>query len=795
MIQTAAWYAALLLLGVITFPMTAGLFAPFKGRGWLFARVLGVLLAGSFLWLLNCLKVVPFTRPYAVAAAGLLLAVNVIIFVRSRRARADVKTPAADPARGPRSSHNPAARAESPSVRLILLEELLFLAIFILAIYLIGFRPEAHGTEKPMDYAFLTAMLRGTSMPFADPWYGGEPINYYYGGQYLTAYLIRLSGVTAGYGYNLMRATITALSFVLPFSLVREAAAHYLARAERAGITKWAAGPANAGNSQEDGSASGSAQSDRRTGRKTSRPLRRASHLAAAAGIFGGLAVAFCGNGHYLIYGLILVAKEKLMPGSVTPLPDYPDRPYFYWFPDSTRYIGYYPDAPDKTIHEFPAYSSVLGDLHAHYINLIFVLLILAVLYVWLIRLEDKKLVSDPDLGGLLKEALWDPALILAGFMTGIFRWTNYWDFPIYAVVAGAVVLFGLWRKYRLDPVRLFVNLLLKAALMAVFSFLAALPFTATFDMIASEVHAVTSRTPLYQLVILWGIPASAVLVLFFMIMRTFRKEDLYPEEETEEEIRRPKGFMRLLATIAPEDLFMLIIGVSALGLVLLPELVYVRDIYEGEHYRANTMFKLTYQAFIMLGLAMGYVVARARANRAVLYRIYGWLLAGLLLILSTYSVKAAEDWFAPLKAEHKAPDAALYLETYYPTDAGAVHWLNAHIDGQPVVLEAPGDSYSDYGRISVGTGLPTVLGWYVHEWLWRGSTAPLDERLTDIETVYTSDDEAAVRAVIEKYGISYIYIGELEREKYGFVNDALLQSIGEVAYSDGETTYIMRVG
>ena len=60
---------------------------------------------------------------------------------------------------------------------------------------------------------------------------------------------------------------------------------------------------------------------------------------------------------------------------------------------------------------------------------------------------------------------------------------------------------------------------------------------------------------------------------------------------------------------------------------------------------------------------------------------------------------------------------------------------------------------------------------------------------------MYTSDDEAAVRAVIEKYGISYIYIGELEREKYGFVNDALLQSIGEVAYSDGETTYIMRVG
>ena len=47
-------------------------------------------------------------------------------------------------------------------------------------------------------------------------------------------------------------------------------------------------------------------------------------------------------------------------------------------------------------------------------------------------------------------------------------------------------------------------------------------------------------------------------------------------------------------------------------------------------------------------------------------------------------------------------------------------------IEGQPVVLEANGDSYSDYERVSAMTGLPTVLGWYVHEWLWRGDPADL---------------------------------------------------------------------
>ena len=109
------------------------------------------------------------------------------------------------------------------------------------------------------------------------------------------------------------------------------------------------------------------------------------------------------------------------------------------------------------------------------------------------------------------------------------------------------------------------------------------------------------------------------------------------------------------------------------------------------------------------------------------------------------------------------------------------------------MVLEAPGDSYTDYQRVSVATGLPTVLGWYVHEWLWRNDTDSLNVRAADCQTIYTSQDEETVRQLIDKYNISYIYIGQLERQKYPDLNDSLLQSLGQVAYSDGETTYIMR--
>lgn len=54
-----------------------------------------------------------------------------------------------------------------------------------------------------------------------------------------------------------------------------------------------------------------------------------------------------------------------------------------------------------------------------------------------------------------------------------------------------------------------------------------------------------------------------------------------------------------------------MIMGLCAIGLVLIPELVYVRDIYENGNARANTMFKLTYQAYIMFGMTMAYVIFR----------------------------------------------------------------------------------------------------------------------------------------------------------------------------------------
>ena len=83
-------------------------------------------------------------------------------------------------------------------------------------------------------------------------------------------------------------------------------------------------------------------------------------------------------------------------------------------------------------------------------------------------------------------------------------------------------------------------------------------------------------------------------------------------------------------------------------------------------------------------------------------------------------------------------------------------------------------------------TGLPTVLGWYVHEWLWRNDVADLNARAADVETIYTSDDAEEIRKLLDKYEVSYIFVGSCEREKYGQeLNNEMLRSLGTAVFED----------
>ena len=623
---------------------------------------------------------------------------------------------------------------------LVYAEELLFFAAFLLWTYLAGFHPAAYGTEKFMDYGFMEAMMRSKTLPATDLWYSQGKINYYYGGQYFAVFLTKLSGSKVEMTYNLMRTFVAGLAFAMPFSLV------YQMVTDRLGKKK--------------------------TGWK--------KVLPPVTGILAGIAVSIAGNMHYVVYGQIIPFIQKLKGEEVSR----------YWFPDATRYIGFNPDVEDKTIHEFPCYSFVLGDLHAHVVDIMFVLLLLGLLYAWMKKVRTTDLLRENmSRKQFWKKQLLMPQLLAAGALLGMFHWTNYWDFVIYFVVTCGAALFMniIGQKGRIRWV-LGVTAA-QAAEILLLATVIILPFTLQFDtsnMVQGIAIAKNHSLP-HQLLVLWGLPGILTILFVFSLLA----EKLRRKEK--------KSLYHLLVSISLPDLFAVLMGLCAIGLVLIPELVYVRDIYENGNARANTMFKLTYQAYIMFGMTMIYAIFRLLViGKNKILKVPAVI--GLFFFVWTcgYFGNSVDSWFGEVwkPSQYKGLNATAFLETDFPEDVDGIRWLKENISDAPVVLEANGDSYSEYERVSAMTGLPTIMGWYVHEWLWRGNLEDLNAKIDEIREIYTSTDENRVKELLEEYDVSYVFVGSCERNKYGAdLNNDLLKSLGEVVFQDSEyPTYIVKI-
>ena len=108
-------------------------------------------------------------------------------------------------------------------------------------------------------------------------------------------------------------------------------------------------------------------------------------------------------------------------------------------------------------------------------------------------------------------------------------------------------------------------------------------------------------------------------------------------------------------------------------------------------------------------------------------------------------------------------------------------------------MLEAFGDDYSAFGhaRVSTFSGRPTVLGWAGHEVQWQHDPG---SRSTDVQTLYTTTDLDAARALIGRYGIRYVVAGPIEKTTYGDAGLAKWDKLGEQVYSrDGTTIWELR--
>jgi uncharacterized membrane protein len=153
-----------------------------------------------------------------------------------------------------------------------------------------------------------------------------------------------------------------------------------------------------------------------------------------------------------------------------------------------------------------------------------------------------------------------------------------------------------------------------------------------------------------------------------------------------------------------------------------------------------------------------------------------------LFLFVFIYPFFAFSSYYGNLNRKPNL-DGSVWLKDFYPEDKEIIDWFNKNIAGQPVILEAQGDSYTDYERISAYTGLPTVAGWWVHQWLWRGSADVVGKRIPDIVNIYQSRDIKLTHDLIKKYHIKYVIVSQLERQKYPNLDEKKFSQLGKKVF------------
>lgn len=787
MADALVWWLWVELLGVIALPMTFHLFRNLPDRGYAFSKPLALLLLSYSAWLTATLRLLPNARGSSILLLFLLGVGSLFLLGRQRRSLIEFISANRFP---------------------ILATEVLFGGAFVLWAVVRAYNPEIHHTEQPMDFAFLNGILRSQYFPPNDPWLSGHSISYYYFGYLIMAQLVSLTGVASSVGYNLSLALLFALAATGAFSIVFNLVA---------------------GQRSEEEKGAG------RTGIALSCGILAALLLVGVGNLEGVLEMLHAHGGGSTAFWQWVGIKGLALPYQSAHW--YPTDGWWWW--RATRVIDTVVGGKslDYTISEFPYFSFLLGDLHPHVMGLPFILMALA------LSLNIFKAPESASPAWIRQRPVEFAALAMC---LGALSFINSWDFPTFsAIFLGAALL----RKYLLEKSvdgHFWRGWLAFGALLGLAAVLLYLPFYIAFRTQASGILPVqgVGTRPLHYF-LFWGLllllsSSYALYKLWEVAQRgDWHRRDIYTAmlvlappilwilatlgigAVTGAMAKSLENLAQKLASIWPfligtglllflvvnrvramkregsigwgADLFALLLVFSGLMLTTGCELFYIRDVFGN---RMNTVFKFYYQAWVILAIASAfglyYIVSRGRSPA-----FWGWwVLATTMLVASLVYPAAAV--FAKTDAFSRRPtlDGLAFVKASNAAEYEAIQWLSRNARGAPVVVEATGGAYSQYGRVSAYTGLPTLLGWAGHEIQWRGSAQPFAGREEDIAQIYQSGDVNRVASLLKKHNVTYVYVGHLERTKYRVAG---LESLGEilgVAFKNqGVTIYQVRKG
>jgi YYY domain-containing protein len=201
-------------------------------------------------------------------------------------------------------------------------------------------------------------------------------------------------------------------------------------------------------------------------------------------------------------------------------------------------------------------------------------------------------------------------------------------------------------------------------------------------------------------------------------------------------------------------------------ALVVVADILVVSDTYGEQLRRMNTIFKTWSDAWPLLCFGTALLLPVVLSARHARMTIRAFLAVAFLATLA-HPLAAV---VVRLKSDGGTLDGLAWMERETPGDRLAATWIRRHMKRDAVIAEATGNPYSDYGRIGVATGRPTLLGWANHEGLWRAESGETEirSRQHDLRTIYESTDIPAVLDVVRRRKIDLLVLGPLERTTYG---------------------------
>ena len=774
MTDVLIWLFAVEALGLMVFPLLFLLFRRLPDRGFLLAKPLVLLLGSYSLWVLSLAHIVPNSQAGII---GIVVAIALASGYVAKR-------------------HWREIRAFLYQQRYLLIAgEAVFLGFFFLWLTVVLSAPSINHTEKPMDFLFINAILQTTYFPPEDPWLAGHSISYYYFGHITIAFLTKLTAIPSNISYNLAVALFPAMIAAGAFSLVYNMVRLSGATMKRAALYALAA------------------------------PLL----LCLVAHLQGVLEFVHArGWGSEGFWQWVSIKGLAGNPTADAGL--FPDDHWWWW--RGTRVIDTLADGVslDYTITEFPFFSFLLGDLHAHMLALPFLIIVVALGLNYFCN--DKK--NGP---GWVLANPWESASIALAI--GSLAFINTWDYPVFAVVFAILVLLKSNSDWGGDALMVWKSALAIAMPILAVSAILFLPFYLSLETQASGISPLGDySTRPFFFVLIWGplfAMASGFLVkhlwhtfptwrpdaphlsviasltfIPFLLWAAIQALGLwlglhllgsgvgnaFVDSAGDIGARFLKLLPAMIAIIlasytllrrvisAADRVPQLCVVLLSLALFLLAgvELFFVVDLFGN---RMNTVFKVYYQSWLLLSIvsayALYYVLSHRTASTGIsrtpswgAFRLlrrhaaHAWIVAVIVLVAASsyYSVGAA--WGRSTGPGGGTLDGLDFLRSQGSSaEYDAIVWLRDDAPNGRLV-EAVGGDYSAYGRISSSTGLPTLLGWKNHEYQWRGSRKAFAGREEQVREIYDSSNPARVAMLLNDYDVRYVYVGDRERDSYG---------------------------